>query len=867
MQQEAGIPCSRSWRTIRVCLVGLLFLPISQTSWTSTSYSVMTGSDSVYGPGSSVGNIKLPSTLKTRYKQPESYHPNLRFWFTPDSFESTSTADGTAVGTWTNVANICYNGHPSSSECTTAKITAGDNMAVEALMQSDAAQKPVYKREVLNRRGVVRFTRNNTDGTQGQFLQMETTSSSGTAGFTTNPFTSNSNSYTIFLVARTVQATSDTGDHGILNLAMGTGDATEQGLRLVKPSVTCVSGSGLSTLSCTGTACTKCNSGAYTNLGQLGVKFGSTPTEDENSCNSTCHSSGGCDISSPPSACLSLLGPTGVQFLQDPEQWRIITLRADSGTLEGFIDGFHSSSQPPLSVTGETAASVAQFRLGVVMGGDSSSPSYGSVDIAEVLIYDTALTVQEMDRIGNYLANKFDLRYFRLNADVGSATRSVAISKSCGCPTASWHVPTCNTSVGPYCLAGESLASGTCTATGADQNFKVITGNSFEGLPGGTGAKGPAEGGNKFKIQGYFLLPTDVNVNGDPGIFGASTSGNVIQIGTDSVTDLDTATTSKYLAVSVGRVPLDCRSPRSEVPCLPSDFSEVFATDCRIRTTPTAGTNDATTLCSNWIAPSPVPEIICTAPAGIGQGLDIIIYWHGVATVLSNWYHYEPPVIHSLHPNRVSYKGGAIVTVTGRHFGTAAKWTATTSGGLQTANVQKAEIIIESRRPTKCRKTTWVSDQQLLCEIPPIPTVRQAVNTQAKTLQVKVLVNAVNQRNFRTSVSTLTYIDVPTYYACDNDKISTKSKQRKCFECCRSACIVDEFAQGGSKKGFTYTFCDRACYQYCGYVSGRTRRLLSVESLLQSKHDALAQELIWGHASSSEEASGWLNSSLWFSAT
>lgn len=77
---------------------------------------------------------------------------------------------------------------------------------------------------------------------------------------------------------------------------------------------------------------------------------------------------------------------------------QIITLRADSGTLEGFIDGFHSSSQPPLSVTGETAASVAQFRLGVVMGGDSSSPSYGSVDIAEVLIYDTALTVQEMDR-------------------------------------------------------------------------------------------------------------------------------------------------------------------------------------------------------------------------------------------------------------------------------------------------------------------------------------------------------------------------------------------------------------------------------------------------------------------------------------
>eukprot|EP00286_Rhodomonas_abbreviata_P001437 CAMPEP_0181288776 /NCGR_PEP_ID=MMETSP1101-20121128/524_1 /TAXON_ID=46948 /ORGANISM="Rhodomonas abbreviata, Strain Caron Lab Isolate" /LENGTH=896 /DNA_ID=CAMNT_0023392943 /DNA_START=287 /DNA_END=2977 /DNA_ORIENTATION=+ len=826
------------------CLILVLALATTATHarWTSTSYSVMTGSDSTYPAPSSVGSVDLPDTLRTRYKQPESYHPNLRFWFTPDVFEEDNTADGAAVSTWRNVANICYKGH-TSSECTTSMKESGDNMAVEALVQSTTNRQPVFKTNTLNGRGVVRFSRTGTNGTIGDFLQMETTSASGTPGFSTNPFTSNSNSYTIFLVARTRQSDSDTGDHGILNLALGTADTTEKGLRLYKPSVTCKRGSGLSSLSCTGTACSRCNQGFYHSLGQLNVDFGSGPTTDDNSCNATCTAAGGCDLTSLPAACLSAFGPTGVQNLQDPELWHIITLKASGGEFQGFIDGFHSSSQPPLYVTGEAAAAVEQFRLGVMDTGDGSAPSYGNVDIAEILIYDDALTTQEMDRIGNYLAIKFDLEYFRLDADVGSATRSVAISKGCGCPSAPWHTPFCNTSLGPYCASGAALASGTCSSS--NMGLKVVTGESFLSLSPGTGGKGPTTG-NQFKIQGYYVLPTDVNVNGDSGILGANSTNNVVQIGTEGATDLDTAVTTKYLAVSVGRVPSDCRSPRSEVPCLPADFSEKFATDCRIRSTASSGTNDATTLCANWVAPSPVPEIICTAPAGIGEGLDIIIYWHGVATVLSNWYHYEPPVIHSLTPNRVNYKGGSTVTLNGKNFGTQSKWTATTHGGFQTANVQKAEIIIESRRPTKCRKTTWVSDQQLLCEVPPMPMVRQGINAQQRTLQVKVVVQAVNQRNQRTTSSTLVYTDVPTFYTCDNDKISNQAMQRQCFECCRSACIVDEFSQGGAKKGYTYQFCDKSCYQYCGYVSGRTRRRMAVRRLLQSRHDARAAMLFWG---------------------
>ena len=35
-----------------------------------------------------------------------------------------------------------------------------------------------------------------------------------------------------------------------------------------------------------------------------------------------------------------------------------------------------------------------------------------------------------------------------------------------------------------------------------------------------------------------------------------------------------------------------------------------------------------------------------------------------------------------------------------------------------------------------------------------------------------------------------------------------------------SACIVDEFASGARKAGYTYSYCDKSCYRYCGYFGG-----------------------------------------------
>ncbi len=57
--------------------------------------------------------------------------------------------------------------------------------------------------------------------------------------------------------------------------------------------------------------------------------------------------------------------------------------------------------------------------------------------------------------MGNYLATKFDLPHFRLNDDARSPTRSVALSRSLGCPSALRRKET-----GRLC---EGLAAGACT--------------------------------------------------------------------------------------------------------------------------------------------------------------------------------------------------------------------------------------------------------------------------------------------------------------------------------------------------------------------------------------------------------------------
>ncbi|KAJ1480989.1 hypothetical protein T484DRAFT_1808998, partial [Baffinella frigidus] len=187
--------------------------------------SVMTGSDS-YFP------MTLPAGLRTPFLTPDSTHPNLAFWYTPEAFERDSVADGAEVSEWKNVANICHDGHPAAS-CTAEKKRQANafsnNQHVEKLVQADTRWKPVYKRGLLNGHGVVRFTRAHRHGTSGQFLEMvegcatdtACAATSSTAGFITdwtNSATPANTLFTMFMVVRTHQQRDDANEMGIVRI-------------------------------------------------------------------------------------------------------------------------------------------------------------------------------------------------------------------------------------------------------------------------------------------------------------------------------------------------------------------------------------------------------------------------------------------------------------------------------------------------------------------------------------------------------------------------------------------------------------------------------------------------------------------------
>ena len=109
--------------------------------WTSGNYSVVTGSRSIYPLRDGSPGVQLPPALRPEalgagpgYTFPESQHPNLRFWFTPEALEELNLASGARVTEWRNVANICFLGH-ESKECTPEKKSGMMPMADEVLLQ------------------------------------------------------------------------------------------------------------------------------------------------------------------------------------------------------------------------------------------------------------------------------------------------------------------------------------------------------------------------------------------------------------------------------------------------------------------------------------------------------------------------------------------------------------------------------------------------------------------------------------------------------------------------------------------------------------------------------------------------------------
>ena len=201
-----------------------------------------------------------PLTLPSALAAPRRY--------TPDAFERDNVADGTKVSEWRNVANICYQGFQSTAaetsggydvanDCTYAKksnsqaVPFGNTKHVEALKQDNPHHQPIYKKNVLNGHGVVRFRRHNKLGSDGQFLQMykrcsdvKCTGDSAEAGFvplvsgkewyTTNAAAETQ--FTMFAVVKTYQTPGDVNPMGIVNLAKL---SAQDGVGLYKIPSTC----------------------------------------------------------------------------------------------------------------------------------------------------------------------------------------------------------------------------------------------------------------------------------------------------------------------------------------------------------------------------------------------------------------------------------------------------------------------------------------------------------------------------------------------------------------------------------------------------------------------------------------------------
>ena len=163
-------------------------------------------------------------------------------------------------------------------------------------------------------------------------------------------------------------------------------------------------------------------------------------------CGGTGGGTGGCDAANGnygASTCSMKWGSR--RALQDPSaKWRVVAMTANGNEFRAYVDGLHDgcasasgpcSVVPPISITG-TAVPLNSLRVGLMDAQGSAAGDFATMDLAEMMVYDRPLTPQELDRVGNYLATKFGLPQFRLNDDARSPTRTVALSRSVGCPSA-----------------------------------------------------------------------------------------------------------------------------------------------------------------------------------------------------------------------------------------------------------------------------------------------------------------------------------------------------------------------------------------------------------------------------------------------
>jgi hypothetical protein len=352
------------------------------------------------------------------------------------------------------------------------------------------------------------------------------------------------------------------------------------------------------------------------------------------------------------------------------------------------------------------------------------------------------------------------------------------------------------------------------------------------GLNGAASAPAAAE---TCPVQrGYLGTATPAAVAAGPGVVAvlvqrATTDGSKV------------ARTNNYLLVTVGSRPAECANAWASAPCSPGRTSgqevrvrcsvrEVrqgscandVARACRCRSGVMCPDCASSALCRNSAGDGAghdwpyraKPALRCVLPPALGPDHNLNIYLHGIKTTLTHWYHPDPPVVTAVHPAAVSYRGGDTITVTGRNFGPAASWTRTTAGGAQSLEAAQARVELLGRAAALTCETAYVSDAQLLCRVPPLPRQRQPVDVAARTVALDVVVRALGRRSARGPQARVAYGGVPAYFMCPNAGASAQSRS-ECYSCCRSACIVDQFALGVDFVPGAGALCGASCADYC----------------------------------------------------
>eukprot|EP00286_Rhodomonas_abbreviata_P018119 CAMPEP_0181305178 /NCGR_PEP_ID=MMETSP1101-20121128/9575_1 /TAXON_ID=46948 /ORGANISM="Rhodomonas abbreviata, Strain Caron Lab Isolate" /LENGTH=1380 /DNA_ID=CAMNT_0023411045 /DNA_START=444 /DNA_END=4586 /DNA_ORIENTATION=+ len=427
-------------------------------------------------------------------------------------------------------------------------------------------------------------------------------------------------------------------------------------------------------------------------------------------------------------------------------------------------------------------------------------------------------------------------------APLGTPVTSLAFKGASG--VSEYHFEACDPTATPFLydspiqiVSGHQYLKSPGTGYGSSDTADTrTTANSFwvdvANTPDSTTGTTVAAAGTILEIKGWFFMPTDLDLTSSVAssyLDGAKSERN-----------------ENYLLVTVGHHDPEC-DPTAVLRC-----GQEYALTCNIAETPGGYcATDWDTLCrcadgatcpstcgaGNACVAGPPdgsdhlwqlktkPSIRCELPETLEADQDLNIFWHGIHTKLSHWFHPKPPAITQLVPARVPYKGMVVVTIRGNDFGPKEMWTTKSAGGRTTVQRRAATVELRGRgMAAKCEEVTHVSNRELLCKVPPLALSRQIdLNPTSKTVQVHVIVDKGGKQSRQTSADLLTYEMVPGYFACESRTVTSLDKN-SCFQCCRSACIVDEFATGAKKGGTTYAHCDSTCNKYCGITpAGRAR--------------------------------------------